>query len=595
MKATELAQHLASDVERVCAKLLPDGKRKGHEWIVGDVDGSAGDSLKVRLTGDKAGVWADFATGDSGDLIGLWMQTQRVDLPTACREVMQYLGIREAKIEHTPRKWSKPTREGVSMLPPQAMEWLAKVRKIAPEAVAAYKLAFRKGALMFPYLRDGDIVAAKYRAIPDKKFWTDADCEPCLFGWQAIPPTARSLVIVEGELDALASWQYGVPALSVPFGGGDKDKQQWIENEYDRLACYDDIILALDNDKAGAEAVAEIVKRLGRERCRVARLPRKDANQCLIDGVPADEFRKAIDEARTLDPESLKSASDYEDAVWAEFTRRQNGEIGLRLPWGKIGDALVLRPGETSLWAGIGGHGKSQVIGHVAVEAAHNGARCCIASLEFLPQKVLARMQCQAIGKRFPNEGESRMLSREWRGRMWVFDPGQKNKTDTLIETMRYAVKRYGIQLFVIDNLAKLGIAEDDYSGQAGFVDRLTDFTRSHNTHCALVHHVKKTDKGENSPPDKGDVKGSGGITDLVDTVVTVWRNKPKEAKVRANNGRETDELTREPDCILTCHKQRNGDSEPVVRLWFDISSYRYYDRTPGVMTSAPVPHWSES
>lgn len=579
MRATEIASLLAREVERVAAKLLPDGKRKGAEWVCGDIDGSAGDSLKLRVSGDKAGVWSDFATGESGDLIGLWMQTQNCDLPTACKDAMDFLGVREAKVENPRRQWSKPSREGVSSLPPQGLEWLRVVRKLSPEAVAAYKLAYRKGALMFPYLRDGELVFAKYRAIPEKKFWTDADCEPSLFGWQAIPRDARTVIVVEGELDALAMYDYGMPALSVPFGGGDKDKQAWIEHEFDRLSCFDEIVLCMDADKAGEQAVAEIVKRLGRERCRVAKLPRKDANQCLIDGVPPAEVQKAIREARSLDPENLRSAADYEDLVWQEFAQRAGGEVGIRLPWDKCRESVVLRQGETSLWAGINGHGKSQIIGHVAVEAIQADYKVCVASLEFLPQKMLRRLQVQQTGTRSPSESQSRMLSRYWRDRLWVFDPGTKQKSDVLLETMGYAVKRYGIDLFVIDNLAKLGIAEDEYATQAAFVDRLTDFSRTYNTHCALIHHVKKTDRGENSPPEKGDVKGSGGITDLVDSVFTIWRNKPKEKRVRENRGEDTHETAGQPDAILTCHKQRNGDAEPTVWLWFDPSSFRYHDK----------------
>lgn len=561
--------------------LLPDGKRKAAEWVCGDADGGEGNSLKLRISGDKQGVWADFATGESGDLIGLWMATRHCDLPTACQDAMDWLGIKEAKVDHPKREWSKPSRDGVKKLPELAVQWLQSVRKISPEAVKAYHVADKNGALMFPYLREGELVAAKYRATKEKKFWTDANCEPCLFGWQALQADARSVVIVEGELDALAMWDYGFPALSVPFGGGGKDKQQWIENEFDRLAVYDEIFLALDNDAAGKEGVAEIIKRLGRERCRIVTLPRKDANDCLIDGVERELIAEAIKNAKSLDPEALKSAADYEDATWGEFSRVASGEVGIRLPWLRASPLLVLRPGETSIWAGINGHGKSQIVGQIAVESARAGYKVCIASLEFIPPKMLRRMQCQHLGMRQPEEAASRMLSKEWRGKVWVFDPGIKNKSETLLETMGYAVKRYGIDLFVIDNLAKLGISEDEYAKQAQFVDRLTDFSRTHNTHAALVHHVKKTDAGETQPPKKGDVKGSGGITDLVDTVVTVWRNKPKETKLRENRGVPYEGYDEEPDAILSCHKQRNGDAEPTYRLWFESPSFRYHDHSP--------------
>lgn len=57
-----------------CPTLLfrwfPAGKYHGHEFKIGNLDGSPGDSLSINLT--KGGVWADFASGDSGgDLIDL--------------------------------------------------------------------------------------------------------------------------------------------------------------------------------------------------------------------------------------------------------------------------------------------------------------------------------------------------------------------------------------------------------------------------------------------------------------------------------------------------------------------------------------------
>src|SRR5690606_5075312 len=181
--------------------------------------------------------------------------------------------------------------------------------------VAKFKLASRKGALMFPYLRDGDLIAAKYRKVPAKEFYVDADCEPCLFGWQALTGRERAIVLCEGEMDALAFAEYGIPALSVPFGGGKGAKQaQWIEAEFDRLAMFDSLFLAMDDDGPGAEATAEIVQRLGRERCRIVKLPRKDANQCLIDGITREDIRKALGASRTLDPEQLVQASEYGEA-----------------------------------------------------------------------------------------------------------------------------------------------------------------------------------------------------------------------------------------------------------------------------------------
>ena len=53
---------------------LPNGRRTGSYWKVGDVTGAAGASLAIRLhsiPGKPAGKWTDFQSGEYGDLIDL--------------------------------------------------------------------------------------------------------------------------------------------------------------------------------------------------------------------------------------------------------------------------------------------------------------------------------------------------------------------------------------------------------------------------------------------------------------------------------------------------------------------------------------------
>ena len=93
----------------------------------------------------------------------------------------------------------------------------------------------------------------------------EANCEPCLFGWHLIPNDARTITICEGEFDAMTLHQYGLPALSVPFGGGGGDKQRWIEYEFDRLAIYDRIYLCFDADKEGyLRSKTSLIQTIGR-------------------------------------------------------------------------------------------------------------------------------------------------------------------------------------------------------------------------------------------------------------------------------------------------------------------------------------------
>lgn len=568
MRATELAKLLADQAESVCRLLLPQGKRKGAEWECGSLDGEPGGSLRIHLTGQKAGVWSDFSTGESGDMVGLWMAVKRMELKEACAEIKAHLGITERNPNPPTKVYARPSRDGVKNLSDEHLQWLTEERKIPKAIIAAYKLATRGEWLMFPYFRDGELIAAKYRKLP-KGFMQDANCEPCLFGWQAIKPTARKIVICEGEMDALAWATYGAQALSVPMGAGTGAKHNWIDSEFERLDLMDEIWLSFDMDEAGQSSISELVARLGADRCRIVELPRKDANQCLIDGIDPHVMHDCLTKAKSQDPAELKHAAEFEDSMLAESYRKDEG---LTLPWPKTHAKVKLRRGETSIFAGINGHGKSAVVNHVIVDCAIvQNAKVCGVSMEYRIPKWLHRLTTTATGLANPTDEYRREFYRKLSKNLLVFDVAGAAKAERILEVFKYAAKRYGVELFVIDNLTKCGFADDDYSGQKQFVEAISDFARRENVHVAIVAHMRKGEGGEEKPSGKFGIKGSGGITDMVDTVVEVWRNKRKEKAIATAEREGTDtDAAKEPDSILFVHKQRETGEEPTINLWYD-------------------------
>ena len=62
---SELARRLAAQAEAVCRHYLPNGRREGRYWMVGDIHNTPGRSLFVRLHGleggkGPAGKWTDY-------------------------------------------------------------------------------------------------------------------------------------------------------------------------------------------------------------------------------------------------------------------------------------------------------------------------------------------------------------------------------------------------------------------------------------------------------------------------------------------------------------------------------------------------------
>lgn len=602
MTPREIAERLAQDAESIASMLLPHGKREGHEWRAGSVDGDAGKSLGVHLTGSKAGVWQDFAAGKGGDLLDLWAAARGLTLAEAIAQAKTHLGIRALQFHPMPAKqYRRPERPqcATTKAGSPVFEYLAG-RGLNAETLAAYRIAERGREIVLPSLHDGELVAVKYLGIDrtdgKKSIRVEKDCEPALFGWQAIPDTARVVTITEGELDALSAFQMGFPALSVPFGGGGGAKQQWIEHEFERLERFDTIFLALDNDQPGQQATAEIVERLGAHRCMVVAIPapHKDINDLLRAGWTHGQLRALFDLAQSVDPSELRSAAIYADDVVREFYPTNGSEPGFSTPWSKLHGRLAFRPGEVSILAGANGSGKSELAGHVLLAAIAQGERACVASLEFKAVKWLKRLTRQAAANREPTPEHIHAVHRWYGGKLWAFDVTGTAKTSRILEVFAYAARRYGIRVFVIDNLAKCGLGEDDYNGQKHFVDALTDFAKTHDAHVLLVHHTRKGES-EDKPQTKWDIKGSGGITDMADTVLVLWRNKPKEEALRqAEFRRQTPdrETVEKIDASLQCHKQRNGEEEPAAGLWFDRASHQFIERhgdAPRIYVPRPV------
>lgn len=148
----------------------------------------------------------------------------------------------------------------------------------------------------YPYYKKGKLVAYKARIIENKRMFSignQKDVE--LFGWeQALQAGGKRLYVVEGELDAVALLQICKEAnagtkyadlnpavVSVPHGasGAAKDLAKFLPIIHRE---FKEIVLCFDNDKAGQNAIEEILRII--PDALVAELPSKDANQCIVDG-----------------------------------------------------------------------------------------------------------------------------------------------------------------------------------------------------------------------------------------------------------------------------------------------------------------------
>ena len=565
MNASELSQRMASDAAAIAQFLLPNGKRQSGEWKVGGISGEEGKSLSVRLSGAKAGVWADFASGESGDLLDLWAATRGLSVSQAMAEAKQYLGIRDTMPERETKAYKRPSKPQCQAPKAGVVEWL-KGRGLTDKTLADFKIAEQiqgcKTYAVFPYLRDGVLVNVKYRNVAEKKdMRQEGGAEPCLFGWHLIDPKCRTVAITEGEIDAMSLHQCGIPALSVNAGAGN---HQWLENDWDRLDRFSEILLFLDSDEAGQEGAQELAKRIGADRCKIVKIPAKDSNEYLQEGATGEEFEECIRNSKPQDPEELRQASDFVTRVKAMFYPAHGEETDPVLRLDRDLEWFNFREGEVSVWTGYNGHGKSLMLSQVLLGLMAQGQRVTVFSGEMTPERQLKRIMKQATGLDRPTMGYIDAVGAWITDKLWFFNVVGSAGIDRLLTVFLYANKRYGMRHFVIDSLMMTDVPEDGagaMTAQKEAIRKICDFARRNGCHLHLVAHPRKG-QDESRGPGKLDVAGSSKITDGADNVFTVWSARKDE--------NDPDIDPDKPDARLELQKQRNGEAQHYSQpLWF--------------------------
>lgn len=271
--------------------------------------------------------------------------------------------------------------------------------------------------------------------------------------------------------------------------------------------------------------------------------------------------------------ERVLPASSFYEEVRDEFAQ----PIALRgatTPWSKVDGLVRFRDGEVSLWAGVNDSGKSLITSQVALHLCRQDERACIASFEMRPRKTMYRMTRQAAAGPEPTLHFVKSFHQWTDSRLWIFDHMGQIAPERVMAVIRYCGDKLRIKHFFLDSLMRCVRGEDDYNGQKDFVTDLCAVAQETGVHVHLIHHQKKP-SDESHRPTRFDSKGSGAISDQVDNVFMVWRNKAKEREIESAP-EPSPELKSKPDALVICDKQRHGEWEGSIGLWFSGRSMTF-------------------
>lgn len=516
------------------------------------------------------------------------------------KELCEYFGQVDYSYANLPRSigqrkrtYDKPDPNMLKERTDEIVTYFGK-RKISEQTLMDFNIAAdEKGNIVFPFYRNEELVYVKFRK-PRKhtkedgpKEWQLSNTESILFGMDMVSFN-KPLVICEGEIDALSIYEAGVTnVVSVPCGCTNMD---WINNCYDWLENFQQIILFGDSDEPGIEMTMTLMKRLGEDRCMIPKdyppfivgekdygRPCKDANEILFAYGP-DGLKQFLDQC---EPAPVKGILNLADVPFVDPTTQPRIMTGIPALDNMIGG---LGEGSVSILSGKRGEGKSTIGGEIMLNAIKQGYPVAAYSGELSAYKFLEWIMLQATENKYiayktdMRSGKNicyveptiQQRIKDWiSGKFYLFDNGyisDDNMQDSILKCFEVCAKRYGCKLFLVDNLMSALISPDEENkAQARFTSAMKAFASKYKVSVLIVAHPRKEKADQTFTNDS--VSGSSVITNLADCVLSIEK----------------------PNIRVT--KNRDFGTTGLIQCGFDPTNRRIFQLSYGDMMVFPWDH----
>jgi len=415
------------------------------------------------------------------------------------------------------------------------------------------RLNKKTSAIGFPYYKGGKMIAAKYRSIESKDFTQDTGGANEFFGIDRIDVT-QPVVIVEGEIDALTLMQCGISnVLSVPGGApmkvsdgkidASEDKKfAFVWSAFELLQKIPSVIIATDTDAPGQALAEELARRIGKDKCKIAKFEYKDLNEAfLADG--ADKVKEIILGAEPYPVAGLSTASKFQERLndlWGKGTGS-----GESTGYSNVDEIYTVAQGQLTIVTGYPSSGKSNFVDQLMVNLARRSDwKFAICSFENQPEIHISRLMEIYKEKRF-FDGNNRMTEGEKNEAFkWVEDHflfldsegAEPSSIESILERARVAVARTGIRGLVVDPYNyienKGGAAEHEFI--SAMLTRIQAFAKAYGVHIWFVAHPSKiTRSGMDLPrPDGMAISGSMAWWAKADCGITVHRGEGSNVEI---------------------------------------------------------------
>lgn len=446
-----------------------------------------------------------------------------------------------------------------------------KNRKLTEETCRQFNVRMDPGsAVRFPYYDSNKVLVGYKERGRDKTFrWTGSNPDHQLFG-QHLFGSGKTLVITEGELDALSVWQArpNWPVVSVPNGANAAAKD--LKHQLPWLLNFEEIVLMLDQDEAGQKATAECAALFPADRVFIATLGKyKDASEALVQG-GGDAIRQAYFNRKPYMPQAIIDGKDLFELVSAPLHGKDAD-----YPYAGLNHLTSgLRLGELVTITAGSGTGKSTLCGEIAMALVDQGFSVGYIALEESIKRTALRLMTVKANKPLhlsndiaADELRAAFSSSVGSGHVFLRDGFGSVDPEVILNDIRFMVKAKGVQWIILDHLSILlsGNASNDERRMLDLtMTKLRSFVEETKIGMVLISHLRRTtnDKAHEDGADVslGHLRGSHSIAQLSDLVICIQRN--------ISSGDSFSEMK-------VLKNRFNGQTGPAGTLVYDIKTGR--------------------
>lgn len=417
--------------------------------------------------------------------------------------------------------------------------------RVTEESMYSAKRKHNVACIGFNYFDGQELVNVKKRT-RDKEFTLVSGAKNIPYNINSISEIQytsgeiRYGIVTEGEMDALTYIECGLShVVSVPNGANSNLSwlDDYIESHFDPLEV---IYISSDNDKKGLELREELLRRFGKEKCKIIDYPKpcKDINEVLMQygrDTVIDCFNNAVE----FRPEGINELIDIEQSLDYLFL---NGlQKGCTIGMDNFDNIMSFKTGLLTIVTGVPSHGKTYFLNYVLIRLnLIHGWKVAYFSPEFYPvyehtAQVIETIGGKRFGNRYYTVEEYKELKEYVEDNFFWIDPDDTD-INSVMERAKYLIKKKGIKALVIDPFNALTDNErknqkqDEYISD--FLQKLRWFARKYDVEVFLVMHPTKLVRNDNGlypVCDLYNCKGASEIYDKADVGITVWRNEKQD------------------------------------------------------------------